>query len=97
MDGAVTQSSARYVELGLVPLEAHFKLLFIAGADMADDIEHLRATLGLKRISLLGHSDSGSYSGRTKALMVANSPVPVNRPGLIVYRPTAAGTMNVSA
>ena len=71
--------SARYLERGLVPLEAHFKLLFIdtrgsgksqrpadeakmSGADMADDIEHLRAALGLKRISLLGHSDSGSIA-----------------------------------
>lgn len=71
--------SARYLELGLVPLEAHFKLLFIdtrgsgkssrpadetkmSGAEMADDIEHLRAALGLKRISLLGHSDSGSIA-----------------------------------
>lgn len=71
--------SARYLELGLVPLEAHFKLLFIdtrgsgkssrpaddnkmSGADMADDIEHLRVTLGLKQISLFGHSDSGSIA-----------------------------------
>lgn len=70
---------ARYLELGLEPLGAHFKLLFIdtrgsgkssrpadphkmSDADMADDIEHLRAILALKQISVLGHSDSGSIA-----------------------------------
>jgi proline iminopeptidase len=32
----------------------------MSGADMADDIEHLRIALGLHEIFLLGHSDSGS-------------------------------------
>jgi proline iminopeptidase len=34
----------------------------MSGADMADDIEHLRAYLGVDKIRLLGHSDSASIA-----------------------------------